>query len=122
MGAHKVTGLAEFKAQLTNHKAARAALLAYLDDLGRKIVAEIKARCPSVTGALRASVRHEVMQTAKGVELLIHIGDTTAHYAGFVEYGTAHEEAKPFVRPVINAHRAAIPAEIAAVLSDTTLR
>ena len=116
MSAAKITGLDQFRAALTDRKGTRTALHAYLDDLGRQLVAEMKARCPAVTGALRASIRHEVKETPQGLKLLFHIGDEVAYYAGFVEYGTAHEAAEPFVRPVVNAHRASIPAEIAAAV------
>lgn len=111
-----VTGLQALRDQLTGHRTGRDALRQQLDALGQQMVSEIRARCPVESGALRDSVQYEIVETPSGLHLKIQVGSVVADYAGYVEYGTAHEAARPFVRPVINARRAPLPAEIAAAL------
>jgi HK97 gp10 family phage protein len=65
-----------------------------LNRLGGEIEADAKVACPVDTGRLRDSISHEVD------------GDTvrvtaSAPYAAYVEDGTQHMAAEPFLRPAL---------------------
>jgi HK97 gp10 family phage protein len=70
------------------------------DLLRRAIQVERAAKryCPVDTGRLRSSITHEISTDAKG--LLATIG-TNVEYAPYVELGTRHMRAQPFLRPAI---------------------
>ena len=94
-------------------------LVADLDALGAQMVAEIRAAAPKRTGALAASVRHEVVATAEGVRLKIVVGNDTVFYAPFVEFGTARAPAHAFVRPVVYREEQNIPVRVERTLSTS---
>jgi len=52
--------------------------------------------CPVDTGRLRASIRIEI----KHNEVII---SANTEYAGYVEFGTIHQRAQPYLRPAIHA-------------------
>lgn len=54
--------------------------------------------CPVDTGRLRASISSLVTEDAKG---LLGIVGTNVEYAIFVEFGTRHMSAQPFLRPAL---------------------
>jgi len=62
-------------------------------DLVLIIEAEAKRRCPVDTGNLRSSITPVVESWAAG-----YVG-TNVQYAPFVEYGTKHMAAQPFLEP-----------------------
>jgi HK97 gp10 family phage protein len=116
----KVTGTAEFRAALNaGSERQRHALRAELERLGGQMADEIRASAPRKTGALAASIRYEVVDTDKGEKLRLHIGDKTAYYASFVEYGHGTTPAHPFVRPVLATHKAQIAEEFSAVITTS---
>jgi len=109
----EVSGMAEWRANIAAGIAdQRRLVLADLDALGARMVEEIRTAAPKRTGALAASVRHEVVETADGVRLKIVVGNDTVFYAPYVEFGTAREAAHPFVRPVAYREEKAIPGRI----------
>lgn len=109
----EVSGMAEWRAHIAAGIAdQRRRLVTDLDALGARMVEEIRAAAPKRTGALAASVRHEVVETADGVRLKIVVGNDTVFYAPYVEFGTAREAAHPFVRPVAYREEKAIPGRI----------
>ena len=70
------------------------------EELGKAVVelvllveAEAKKRCPVDTGLLRASITPVIESWAAG-----YVG-TNTHYAPYVEYGTRHMAAQPFLEP-----------------------
>lgn len=70
------------------------------------IQAAAKGYAPVKTGALRDSITVDVQQVA----LTSVKGTVAAHvpYAVFVEYGTVHMKAQPFMRPAIDETKGAI--------------
>lgn len=59
-----------------------------------------KRLCPVDTGRLRSSITHEVYSDGHGV--VGRVG-TNVDYAPFVELGTSHMAAQPFLRPSLIA-------------------
>lgn len=83
----------------------RIAVIAALGQLGTDIVIDLKAACPVITGALRDSIRYEVLMADYNPVLVIHVGNETAYYAPFIEYGTARIQKHPFIRPVMAKYK-----------------
>ncbi|MCP5231083.1 MAG: HK97 gp10 family phage protein [Zoogloeaceae bacterium] len=116
----EISGIAEWRAHLASGIARqRQKLLADLDALGARMVEEIRAAAPKRTGALAASVRHEVVETAEGVRLKIVVGNDTVFYAPYVEFGTAREPVHAFVRPVVYREEKHIPGRVEHTLSTS---
>ena len=116
----EVSGMAEWRANIaTGIARQRQKLLADLDALGARMVDEIRTAAPKRTGALAASVRHEVVESADGVRLKIVVGNDTVFYAPFVEFGTAREPVQPFVRPVVYREEKHIPGHIEHAVSKS---
>ena len=116
----EVLGIAELRVSLQEGIARqRAQLVAALDGLGAQMVEDIRAAAPKRTGALAASVRHEVVETADGVRLKIVVGNDTVFYAPYVEFGTAREPVHAFVRPVVYREEARIPGRMEHTLSTS---
>ncbi len=116
----EIAGIAELRAGIASGIARqREQLVADLNTFGAQMVAQIRAAAPKRSGALAASVRHEVVETAEGVRLKIVVGNDTVFYAPFVEFGTAREPAQAFVRPVVYREEKAIPGRIEQSLSTT---
>lgn len=116
----EISGITELRAGIASGIARqREQLVADLNAFGAQMVAQIRAAAPKRSGALAASVRHEVVETAEGVRLKIVVGNDTVFYAPFVEFGTAREPAQAFVRPVVYREEKAIPGRIEQSLSTT---
>ncbi len=116
----EISGVAELRARIASGIARqREQLIAELDALGAQMVEAIRAAAPKRRGALAASVRHEVVATPDGVRLQIVVGNDTVFYAPFVEFGTAREPVRAFVRPVVYREEKAIPGHIEHTLSTS---
>lgn len=114
----EISGVDEWRARIASAIARqRQRLAADLDALGARMVDEIRTAAPKRTGALAASVRHEVVETADGVRLRITVGNDTVSYAPYVEFGTAREPVRAFVRPVVYREEKGIPGRIEHTLS-----
>ena len=114
----EISGIAELRASIASGIARqREKLVADLDALGRQMVEEIRAAAPKRSGALAASVRHEVVETPDGVRLKIVVGNDTVFYAPYVEFGTAREPVHAFVRPVVYREEKNIPGRVEHTLS-----
>lgn len=88
----EISGTAELRARIASGIARqREQLIADLDVFGAQMVEAIRAAAPKRTGALAASVRHEVVATPDGVRLQIVVGNDTVFYAPYVEFGTGRE-------------------------------
>jgi len=59
-------------------------------------------------GTLKKSIRVVRLKDDKRRNVRVYAGNYQAFYARFVEYGTAKTKAKPFLRPALNASKAAI--------------
>ncbi len=58
------------------------------------------ALCPVDTGALRATIKLEVVEQSQlRVIVRLTAGSETVYYAPYVEFGTARTAAQPFMRP-----------------------
>ena len=116
----EISGISELRARTASGIARqREQLIADLDALGAQMVEEIRAAAPKRTGALAASVRHEVVATADGVRLQILVGNDTVFYAPFVEFGTSRKPAHAFVRPVIYLEEQNLPVRVERTLSTS---
>ena len=116
----EISGISELRARIASGIARqREQLVADLDALGARMVEEIRAAAPKRTGALAASVRHEVVATPEGVRLKLIVGNDTVYYAPFVEFGTAREPVHAFVRPVVYREEQQIPGRIEHTLSTS---
>lgn len=56
--------------------------------------------CPVDTGRLRSSITHEVGRDGEG---LVGTVGSNVEYAPYVEFGTSHNQAQPFLRPALGA-------------------
>jgi HK97 gp10 family phage protein len=65
-----------------------------LEHLGQGIEADAKEACPVDTGRLRDSLEHEVDGDT------LRVG-TNVEYAAYVEEGTRHMAAEPYLRPAL---------------------
>lgn len=68
------------------------------ETIAREAVAEAKRRCPVDTGRLQNSIRAE--NTSEGWAV-----GTNVFYSLFVEFGTIHMSAQPYLRPGVRAAR-----------------
>lgn len=93
------------------------ALKALLEGEDGPVAAEIKRRtlqveraakrlAPVDTGRLRSSITHAMARDSRG---LFGIIGTNVSYAPFVELGTRHAAAQPFLRPALLAVMRAAP-------------
>lgn len=116
----EISGVAELRARIASGIARqREQLVADLDAFGAQVVEEIRAAAPKRTGALAASIRHEVIGTADGVRLKIMVGNDTVYYAPYVEFGTAREPVHAFVRPVVYREEQHIPGRVERTLATS---
>mgnify|MGYP000871509758 FL=1 len=116
----EISGISELRARIASGIARqREQLVADLDALGARMVEAIRAAAPKRTGALAASVRHEVVATPEGVRLKLIVGNDTVDYAPFVEFGTSREPVHAFVRPVVYREEQQIPGRIEHTLSTS---
>lgn len=69
-----------------------------LESVGITAEAYAKLNCPVDTGRLRNSITHVVDDKA------VYIG-TNVEYAGYVELGTRHQKAQPYLKPAATDHR-----------------
>ena len=117
MSKTRVIGVDKFRMGLAvSVQDTRIAVSDELRAMATEVVIELKARCPSVTGALRESIKYV---QASPTKLEIWVGDKVAYYAANVEYGTSRAPAHPFVRPVIAEFRKSAPRQIEQLVSQT---
>lgn len=76
-----------------------AALLRQGQQIGAQIERRAKRLAPVDTGRLRSSITHTVEQTGDGVLVTVY---SDVEYAPYVEAGTRHQEAQPFLRPALH--------------------
>ncbi len=67
--------------------------------LGLQVQNGARTRCPVDTGRLRSSIQSSgLMHDARGAHVIV---GTNVVYAGFVEFGTRHMAAQPYLRPAM---------------------
>ena len=76
------------------------ALTKGLEEVGLTAEGYAKKKCPVDTGRLRNSITHVVRASEKAV----YIG-TNVEYGSYVELGTRHMKAQPYLRPAASGHR-----------------
>lgn len=88
-------GLTEAKAALSQLPEAFRETVAHTIELGVAIIeGEADARVPEESGALRASIGKAIR--GDGLQATVGAGE---HYARYVEFGTIHRSARPFLWP-----------------------
>ncbi|WP_226040844.1 HK97-gp10 family putative phage morphogenesis protein [Natrinema sp. DC36] len=74
-------------------------LEARVQEVALETEADARRRAAVDTGNLRASIEHEVESKRDSVKATV---GTNTEYAPFVEFGTVHQEAQPFLRPAVD--------------------
>ena len=91
-----------------------------LKDQAKVIRDDARSRCPEDTGTLKKSVRSSVSR--KGLNASVSAGGKVqgkdAYYAQFVEFGTKHSPAQPFLYPAGRAHEKETEEMLVKVLTD----
>lgn len=77
----------------------QAAISRGLEKIGLAAEGYAQLKCPVDTGNLRGSITHIVDDSEKAV----YIG-TNVEYAPYVELGTRHQAAQPYLRPAAQDH------------------
>jgi len=88
---------------------------------------EVKARVPRDTGALAKTIRRELISSdASGAVVAVKAGGQGAHnnrpVAFWVEYGSSHAPAQPFMRPALRHGRLAAIRTIGTVIGQELRR
>jgi HK97 gp10 family phage protein len=113
-----VTGAEEVLAKLQHLEAAARGelLLTALTAGGELISNAAKGYAPVKTGNLRRSIHVEPGE-ASGSGASVQIG-TNVSYSRFVELGTRHMSARPYLRPAADGQKAAVLNEVKTSLWD----
>jgi HK97 gp10 family phage protein len=80
-------------------------------DFARGTAASARFRCPVDTGALKASIQN------KKIGPMHHQVRVGEFYGAYVEYGTRHMAAQPYLRPAIEEQKRIFKAKMAKVFS-----
>ena len=83
-------------------EAARKAIERALEAVGLQAEGYAKRLCPVDTGRLRNSITHTYYE--EDVDELVAVIGTNVEYAPYVEYGTIHMNAQPFLKPAVVDH------------------
>jgi HK97 gp10 family phage protein len=120
MAKAQVIGVDKFRTGIAVTLAAqRKDLDSGLRAMADQLAQQIQANCPSLTGALKASVKVVESPGPAGRRIKIEIGNSTVDYAAHVEYGTSHAAARPFVRPAVEKARQQFPGQIEHLIEQT---
>lgn len=77
----------------------RTQIVQGMDVVGGEMEQMSKQLVPVDTGFLRDSIFHQLVES----DLNLTLG-ATADYTAYVEFGTRHSRAQPFIRPSFDAH------------------
>jgi HK97 gp10 family phage protein len=86
-----------------------------LEQLAAETVADAKGRAPVKTGFLRDSISG----TVGGPGLTVV---AAAEYAGYVEFGTRHNTARPFLTPAVDQAKGRLPDLVAEAFREAARR
>jgi HK97 gp10 family phage protein len=79
-----------------------------LEEASLMLEQEAKRLAPYRTGKLRDSIEARKMKPGRGEYARYAIGPKGVRYAGFVEFGTAHNPPKPYMRPTHDGKKAEV--------------
>lgn len=81
---------------------------------------DARSRCPEDTGTLKRSVRSSVSREKLDASVSAggKVRGKDAYYAQFVEFGTKHSPAQPFLYPAGRAHEKETEEKLVKVLTD----
>ncbi len=74
----------------------------FVDGVGDDAAAQVKAKAPVDSGALRSSVKATTKVGRDGAVAEVSVGGA-AFYWHFVEFGTSRKAARPFLRPGVQS-------------------
>lgn len=99
----QITGLPELRRDFSNltAKMQRGVLRDALRSAARPVVAAAKSKVPVRTGALKKGISQRVSVRGSKAEAIIGF-NRKQFYGRFVELGTSHASAKPFLRPALD--------------------
>lgn len=99
-----ITGLPELRRDFSNltAKMQRGVLRDALRSAARPVVASAKSKVPVRTGALKRGISQRVSVKGSGKAEAIIGFQRKQFYGKFVELGTSHAAAKPFLRPALD--------------------
>jgi HK97 gp10 family phage protein len=108
--------------------ASAAVIESALRQVGEPIRDEMRAAAPVLTGRTAKDI--SLSTAVEGPEVVLRIGPRRrkggrAYLVRFIEFGTAHQPARPFMRPVWEEHRPRIAKDFTAALRpayDRTVR
>mgnify|MGYP000959193211 CR=1 FL=1 len=83
-------------------KSLRAELAKVVRETAFAIEADAKQRAPVDTGALRSSIQADVKDAETLLQAEVAVG---VEYGPYVELGTVHQSAQPFLTPAVEAQR-----------------
>ena len=120
MANARVIGVDRFRSDLAEAmKTNRDVLNSGMRQMIEAMADQIKANCPTKTGALKNSIHVAEGKNRHGPSQEVVIGNDSVDYAMHVEYGTSREPAHPFVRPAVEMLRQKYPGQMEALISDT---
>ena len=85
-------------------KKAPFALAGYIADAAQRVERGAKRRCPVDTGKLKASIG-QIKEDRFAVTVTYAVSDPDAYYGLFIELGTRHSAAQPFLGPAMEEER-----------------
>jgi HK97 gp10 family phage protein len=93
---------------------------AVLKEQAKVIRDDARSRCPEDTGTLKRSVRSSVSREKLDASVSAggKVRGKDAYYAQFVEFGTKHSPAQPFLYPAGRAHEKETEEKLVKVLTD----
>jgi HK97 gp10 family phage protein len=122
MPTAEVRGLPELKRELARlsravqTRLARNAVMA----MARVVAKHARANAPVETGRLRASIkakRDRDRAAAATTGRVVAFANASVFYAKFIEFGTAHQPPRAFMRPALDEHGPEIHAKLIENLS-----
>jgi HK97 gp10 family phage protein len=117
----RVEGMEEILRDLRKAKAdVQGEARAVLKEQAKVIRDDARSRCPEDTGTLKRSVRSSVSREKLDASVSAggKVRGKDAYYAQFVEFGTKHSPAQPFLYPAGRAHEKETEEKLVEVLTD----
>jgi HK97 gp10 family phage protein len=91
----------------------------------KPIIREAKRLCPKQSGELRKSIAGQVVKRPRQNDervVLIGFKPPASRRAHFIEFGTSHNAAKPFMRPALDSQHGQALTAMAETLADGIAR
>lgn len=92
-----------------------------LRQVGQPMADEMAATCPRASGLTAEDFGIAIIEGDRADDVTLHVGAHggkrgRSYVARFIERGTAHHPARPFMRPVWEGHRTHVSDDVAAAL------